>query len=305
MVNDDPIRPQFERRAGNAIAFLTSLVAHVSLMLLLACWVFTAGKRSQGLLFSAQLAESSATSLDLVQTFDIVPQFDESSTSVVEPELSIEIDADHLMGGISDPDKPGVAATFASITAGNVADGLEAQGGGRGANFFGSYAEGNRFVYVLDSSRSMTGDRWTYACNQLIDSLNSLKRGQEFFVICFDLQTSFLFNVHPNQVEFFEADKQTVLRVRRWLRSRQLGRATMPAQALRVALELNPDAIFLLSDGELQDNSRAMLLRLNGFASERRQIPIHTIHLFSPQGRRTLETIALENSGTFTRVDGR
>ena len=76
----------------------------------------------------------------------------------------------------------------------------------------------------------------------------------------------------------------------------------MPAQAMQYALELNPDAIFLLSDGELQDNTVAVLRLLNPPGSERRQIPVHTVHLFSFQGRLTLQQIALENSGTFTSI---
>jgi hypothetical protein len=48
-----------------------------------------------------------------------------------------------------------------------------------------------------------------------------------------------------------------------------------------------------------------MLRMLNRLSSEQRQIPIHTIHLFSADGRRTLQQIAMENGGTFTPVFGR
>jgi hypothetical protein len=151
----------------------------------------------------------------------------------------------------------------------------------------------------------MKGDRWTYACNQLIDSLNGLKPGQEFFVICFDMETSFLFNANPQRIKFSVIDTSVIPRVRNWLRSRTLGRATMPAEALRYALELNPDAVFLLSDGELQDDSLLRLRVLNNRQGPSRQIPIHTIHLFSQEGRFTLQQIAVENGGSFTPVSGR
>ena len=192
-----------------------------------------------------------------------------------------------------------------SLTVGDVVQNIQAKvNDGRGASFFGAYAEGKRFVYVLDSSRSMLGDRWEYACHQLIDSLTGLKEGQEFFIICFDLETTLLFNATPNQAQFYPADNEMVKKVRNWLRSRTLGRATKPAMALTFALNLNPDAIFLLSDGELQDNSQMMLRQMNGTQFERRQIPIHTVHLFSMQGRFTLQRIALENGGTFTPIEG-
>jgi hypothetical protein len=202
-----------------------------------------------------------------------------------------------------------VDATLASTSTGGgggesaAASSLAAPIQNRGAAFFGAYAEGKRFVFVLDSSRSMLqDDRWTYACNQLIDSLNGLQPEQEFYIICFDIKTSYLFNIPPSRAKFFQSDEKTLPRVKRWLRSHELGRATMPAEALQNALALEPDAIFLLSDGELQDNSLGLLRMINGFSATYRQIPIHTVHLFSDEGRETLQLIARENSGTFTPV---
>ncbi len=293
------------RREGNAIAFLSSLIVHVVLLLVLACIAYHAGKKSDGLLLVAEQGESYDTRLDLVQSFEMSApsQNDLEPVLEVDPvEATLDVELDESF------DQPnsqltGLAASLASLTMGDVASSLDAGGGGRGASFFGTYAEGNRFIYVLDSSRSMTGDRWVYACNQLIDSLKALKEGQEFFVICFDFETNFLFNLTPSQLTYFSADDSTITRVRRWLRARKLGSDTRPANALRVALEFNPDAIFLLSDGELQDNTLGMLRRINGPYSVSRQIPIHSIHLFSPVGRYSLERIAMENQGTFTHID--
>ncbi len=296
----------FESRAGNTVAFLCSLVFHVTLLLVLACWMFVAGKPSEGLLLSADIGQSSETALDTIQTFELIPQVDELQSVDPASPLNLDVKIESLIEPPKTPKAPGLNSTFTSLSIGDVVDNLKekTKGRGRGASFFGAYAEGNRFVYVLDSSRSMKGDRWTYACNQLIDSINGLNPGQEFFVICFDMETTFLFNKPPGQAEFLEVDNDIVARVRRWLRSRTLGPATMPAEALRYALDLNPDAVFLLSDGELQDNSQLMLRLINSnVASERRQIPIHTVHLFSLQGRMTLQQIALENSGTFTPIE--
>lgn len=304
-VNNDAVRrpqsPQFERRAGNAVAFLSSLIVHVALLLILACWAFTAGKPSQGLLLSADIDNSTETALDELQTFELAVESEqEIVTFRAEPDLTVDVDISlPTLNTGSTPD-----ASLPSVSMESVAESLKPQGRGRGASFFGAYAEGNRFIYVLDSSRSMKGDRWLYACQQLLDSLNGLKPGQEFFVICFDMETTFLFNGSPQSFRYYEADNDTIDRVKNWLRSRILGRATMPAQALMYALEANPDAIFLLSDGELQDNSLSMLRLINSKASERRQIPIHTVHLFSDQGRLTLEQIALENQGSFTPIEG-
>ena len=75
----------------------------------------------------------------------------------------------------------------------------------------------------------------------------------------------------------------------------------MPAEALLFAIGMRPDAVFLLSDGELRDNSLLMLREMRRFAVAPMP-PIHSIHLFSPKGRATLELIAQESGGTFTHV---
>lgn len=299
------VQSGFEKRSGSLVAFLTSLVFHVTLLLILACLVYTAGKKSRGILVAAELGESTETGFSVLESFELKPQADEETVQV-QQDFEIDIDLDGLLkpDTIDSGNDSAIDAKLTSVSVDNAIRSLKIEGRERGASFFGSYAEGNRFVYVIDSSRSMKGERWTYACNQLIDSLNGLRPGQEFFVICFDIEPGFLFGTPPERVKFLKAEKDTVTRVRRWLRSRELGRATMPASALYYALQLNPDAVFLLSDGELQDNSQGMLRQINSGTSEQRQIPVHTVHLFSLQGRLTLEEIAMENNGSFTPIEG-
>ncbi len=316
MLPQEP-RAHFERRANGAVAFMTSFVIHLGILIAAASVAFTIGKPSNGVMFDAEIGDSQEVGFDLVDVVAVEPPLEPQA--VIEPEPAAAAPLAELnvsSGAVSaSADALPVDATLTSSSASGA--GGEGNGNGdgsgsnmlaapmkkRGAAFFGAYAEGKRFIFVLDSSRSMLqDDRWTYACNQLIDSLNGLRPEQEFYIICFDVQTRYLFNIPPSRAKFFSADDKTVARVKRWLRSNELGRATMPAEALQNALALEPDAIFLLSDGELQDNSVPMLRMLNGFSSTRRQIPIHTIHLFSDEGRETLRLIAQENSGTFTPV---
>lgn len=297
------------------VAFMTSFVVHVVLLLIAASLAFSIGKNSHGVMLDAGIGDSQEVGFDLVDVIAIEPEVELQAVTMPEDISSPSpLDDLHVAApGISQPDPSAtsVDATLASSTIGgngsDDGDGLSRSLASsmkkRGAAFFGAYAEGKRFVFILDSSRSMLqDDRWTYACNQLIDSLNGLMPEQEFYVICFDIKTTYLFNVPPARGKFFKADDNTLVRVKRWLRSHELGRATMPGEALQNALALQPDAIFLLSDGELQDASVEMLRMINGFSPTYRQIPIHTVHLFSADGRETLQLIARENSGTFTPV---
>lgn len=303
----------FDRNAGNLVAFMISLVAHVGLFVLLACWVYSAGASSHGLLLRADIGESESVALDMVQTFDIEPQAESSTPPQVSPALSLEVELDSALQTPSDLPTNRLmvdlaSAALASSTSGVTADPsqtLEDRGYGRGASFFGSRAYGDRFVYVMDSSSSMTGPRWTAACTQLLNSIEQLEPMQEFFVICFDYQTTFLFNLPPQRIKFVAKTDKSSKAVRNWLASRTLGNATMPAEALQVALSLNPDAIFLLSDGEIRDNSLLMLQMLNGAGATSRQIPIHTISLYSREGWWALQKIAADNGGTFTPVQSR
>jgi hypothetical protein len=292
--------------SGNAVAFMMSMVIHVLVLLALACLVYQSSPKSRGLWFSA--AQGSGTeALEVLDGFELAAATEEvplePNIESAETMLNVSLSTELVKSGNTGQG----AASLTSLSVGDVVASLKSGGREKGASFFGTYAEGNRFVYVLDSSRSMRGDRWTYACHQLLDSLNALKPGQEFFVICFDEKMSYMLNLRGPKATYHAPDEETIERVRRWLRARgnSLGRATMPAEALQAGLTFNPDAIFMLSDGELEDNTIAVLRTINGFSAEPRQIPIHTVHLFSPRGRTTLELIAMENNGTFTHIEGK
>ncbi len=299
-------RPSYDRR-GSGAAFLVSFIFHLVLLLALALCVYTAGRPSKGVLLTASVGETLATDFELSSDFSGAPEAasPDMIPEVEEPDVSVDIKISDLLNRLDSSGEATVEATLTSLTGKSIGEGLETRG--KGASFFGAYAQGNRFVYVLDSSNSMKGDRWTYACNKLVDSIQGLTPQQEFFVVCFDANTSYLYGVQPQLARFLPADEDAAKRVRRWLRSKnnRLGPSTKPAEALRFAIGLGPDAIFLLSDGELKDQSRDMLKIINGSGQQYRRIPIHTVHLFSARGRATLEGIAQENLGTFTPVNGR
>jgi len=170
------------------------------------------------------------------------------------------------------------------------------------ASFFGTDVTGKKFVFVVDSSRSMTGPRWRVASYELMRSLHELMSDTEFFVICFDLTDHSIFSRSETQ-KFLVNDPKTLRRAQSWLESLELGRGTFPSSALAKAVKMAPDAIFLLSDGVIQDDSIWMLRNVNHDKKTGQPIiPIHTILLLSPMGRQPLEVIAAENGGTFKDI---
>jgi len=170
------------------------------------------------------------------------------------------------------------------------------------ASFFGTSVAGKKFVFVVDSSRSMTGPRWRSATFELMRFLHELMSDTEFFIICFDETDHPVFSQSSTK-NFLINDPKTLDRTQKWIESRILGRGTYPSSALSKAVKMAPDAIFLLSDGVIQDDSITMLRKVNHDKKTGQPIiPIHTILLLSPLGRQPLEIIASENGGTFKDI---
>ncbi len=297
--------------AKQATALLISLIAHVALFLVLASLVVGSIRSSRDIFILAGSNGSPSQDVQLVSTPE--PASSSSQALQVESFSSVAQTIDPIATGIDalHLDVQPASYVSSSLQAGlngtsESADGPSTGlGFSSGASFFGAYAGGNRFVYVLDSSTSMRGSRWKLARNKLLESLRKLGKGQQFFVICFDAETTLLFDATTDKIEYQNADAATIKRVQRWLQSLELGHNTLPAEALKLALDMRPDAVFLLSDGELRDQSMFMLRQWNADRTEFRQVPIHVVDLISLEGRETLKQIAEENGGTFTFIPGR
>ena len=181
---------------------------------------------------------------------------------------------------------------------GGGSGGGHGSGIGLGAGFFGSKGAGKSFVYVVDCSGSMYGHRFNRAKTELVRSINKLKPEQKFYVYFFNDRTFPLFDPKPAP-GMLPAIRGNVERASRWIRSRQPESTTNPNLALKQALEMKPEVIFLLTDGELDDAAevRQMILRNN-----KSNVVIHTIAFENEEASATLEAIAKENNGTFRFV---
>jgi hypothetical protein len=177
-------------------------------------------------------------------------------------------------------------------------------GGGRGpgiglgAGFFGSKGAGKTFVYVVDCSGSMYGQRFKRAKDELVRSINKLSPEQKFYVYFFNDRTFPLFDPKPAK-GLQAANKTNKQRASAWIRARDPESTTNPNLALQQALEMQPEVIFLLTDGELDDplEVRRMIQKFN-----KSNVVIHTIAFENEEGAMTLEAIAKENNGTFRFV---
>lgn len=301
-----------EKHARGTLSVLVSCIVHTSLFIGLALWYVNSQLPVTNIVLQAAIAGGEDVSLEFAELPNVEPPAGELTESQVLQSQELDLNITPQLTRSQSHLNATLTSALVDVersARGAVGDGDGSGEGGDalaklGANFFGTYAQGNKFLFVLDSSRSMTGDRWLYACQELMDSISRLQPHQKFFVICFDDKTTCMFNTPPGRVKYYNNDQDTRDRLRRWLATRKLGPGTFPAMAMIMALKMNPDAIFLLSDGELRDDTLFRLRDVNGFSTERRQVPVHTIHLMSLEGRATLQLIATENSGTFTPVQG-
>lgn len=312
------------RRWGSGFAaFLVSLIAHTALLLILALIVLQGlhGSQSKFQLNAAILPEKEASESGQLASVQILPpQLEAQDTQALQLEAGVGNNPKtlqelaELQGPVQrfQPEQEGVpdtafrlAKTVAELSLAssvNEEEATDTEPGKPGeATFFGARAYGNRFVFVIDASTSMDGYRWNRAVGELLRSIGRMADGTEFFIIAFHYEPIPIDLSRTTTRTFLVKGKSSVVICRKWLRSLTLAPQTMPATSLQLAMEFNPDAIFLLSDGELRDNSLA-LLRAQNQKEGKPRIPINTIHLFSNDGKETLETLARENGGSFTAV---
>jgi hypothetical protein len=298
------------------IAFLSSFSIHLTCCLLLALVSFS-GQGGIGQTFyvaAATASDESEPELLVVTSFDVAalepssreplevlpPVLESSSEKPVSFERSV--DTKDLV--VSQQDASAITRAVALGTKDLT------QGDGPAemsrAKFYGASIPGNRFVFVIDTSQSMKGERWESLQRELLRCIKSLSLDQKFFIISFDSEPHPMFGKLPPEGVFLSNTDKNLARVRSWLRSINLGHSTLPAASLGIALRLEPDAILLLSDGEIRDSSIDDLRTFNRvFNSDEEtvKIPVHTFLLHSFVGYENLAKIAEENAGVFTPVN--
>jgi VWA domain-containing protein len=183
------------------------------------------------------------------------------------------------------------------------------RGGGRSEStlFFGTAAKGNRFVFVVDNSSSMKGGRLDLAVAELIKTVEGLSPRQSFYVIFVSDQTYPMFYParEPTLVPATPANKKHLAE---WAPKAILasGKNRELIKAMDLAASLQPQAVYLLWDGDLR-YSETVRLDVMTHLTEPNQwnFIVHTLGmgLTSPNSEQNLRMIAQAHSGTFRRID--
>jgi von Willebrand factor type A domain len=178
---------------------------------------------------------------------------------------------------------------------GDRAGGDESPGAGGGQNgpghsFFGLEASGDRVVFVVDISGSMSGRRFYRARTELRRSIESLRPDQQYFVIFFND------GALPMPAEkLLPATPENVAETLHWLNYVKCGGGTNPLPGMLLALQLHPDAIYLMTDGKFDPQIVWEVTQ----AEPTVPIPVFTISFASRSAERLLKQIAAETGGSY------
>lgn len=157
-------------------------------------------------------------------------------------------------GGESDP----VAESMISIPSGKVTGDAVAIALGDAFNPFLESANGNEIVYVIDVSGSMSGDRYIRVSEEMIEAIYGLKEHQKFNIILFSTNA-----IVFRQEGMVPSTQEVKREVADWLKCQSCGGGTDPSIAIEFAVQMAPEKILILSDGEFDSVIPAYITSLN------------------------------------------
>jgi hypothetical protein len=194
------------------------------------------------------------------------------------------------------------AAMFGSQGAGLSE--LVPQGGNLTASFFGTKVDGRRILYVLDNSGGMRDGGFEALVEELTRSVESLTEEQQFYVIFYSDMVYPMF--HPRPVErFVPANDRFKKRLAGWLDSVEFSVGNTVDEAVVAAGMIKPDALYLLTDGDI-DTTRDGRKLAALVDSRGRDFPIHTFGIGMGEGTKAannLQAVADANGGKFRIVE--
>ncbi|XZE32530.1 vWA domain-containing protein [Pirellulaceae bacterium SH501] len=175
-----------------------------------------------------------------------------------------------------------------------------------GAEFFGVKATGNTFVYIVDCSPSMRRDNaFDFAKQEITRSLKSMKPTQRFSILFFGKEVERL-EFSPGMPEEFPvpATPENVDKALRWMARCSIQKEGLPPNdALDLAIQMQPDGVFLLFDGDTRVDVPKHLGQSNRstdiLTEGEPRVPIHVVHFFLEEFAPSMQRVAAENLGTY------
>jgi len=170
----------------------------------------------------------------------------------------------------------------------------DGSGRGSGSGFFGTAAEeANKIVYVVDRSGSMT-DSIVFVKYELKRSIRELGPEKQFHVVFYSSGPALEMPAR-RLVSATDANKQKAFE---FIDSVIPQGETDPSDALSRAFAVNPELIYLLTDGEFDKAIVDQVAKANAA----KKVTVHTIGFLYKMGEKILKDIAAQNNGTYKFV---
>lgn len=284
------------------IGVAISLCVHVVLLIYLAMMhrAGGGGGRPDAVTFEfATVNDDKLTELDTQALNELEPEITsdviESSTDAPDAILDAS-----MIGDPTELSLSGLDSTLGgSGQGGGLGEGSTLGGAGAGTSFFGVSSRGTRFAYIVDRSGSMQqGNKMFTAMSELAKSVSALPDYAHFYILLFSSGVT----QPPSQNGWMRARKPTVEQIVRELNQIDPGGGTEPLPAfIQVySLDVRPDVIFFLTDGEIPMSTfPEEVAALN---SRGKRVIINTIAFGDAGGQEQLKQIARESGGVFRFV---
>ncbi len=298
-----------------------SLMIHIALTIALGLAVITISQPKEPISITSSAYEESAT-LDAPLEIEQVEQLEvtevssqveiASATTAVDSQATTDVIAEVGVGPIAAPISNPLGSTLSQATSamGSKGDLMGA------AQFLGVGAAGNTFAFLVDNSGSIAADGvFEMVKIELMRAIRALKPTQRFFVAFFgdELQVMILDGAEPSDYPVY-ATPENISKLERWVPTVKIQKGKHPGEAIELAIEKDPDAIFLLFDGATTIDLLARVKRVNRvtdlISGERPKVPINTLRFppskadsaDEPKFDAMMKKLAAENGGTYRYV---
>lgn len=325
---EEPSPCERQRAAARLPAWLASMTVHLLVLLTLTMLTYREAAQARTEISLTSGVSEADELLDLAAAFEVeTPSLSDLAAAVPMPvaqpsTVAAEFELQQTTV------ETGIPSAFAGLdNLGLLADpggGIFGGGGGGDANLFGLGAGGSRFVYVFDRSGSMNteyildrGDGYQrkvtpleLAKTEMIRSLNQLADTCEFQIVFYN-GSPLPFRVDPSAAEvratdqgLFPSTDEVKTLAQGFVAAIEGGGSTEHVPALQVAVQMHPDAVFLITDGEAKDDPSYRQMRDMAEFCRRNKIHVNIIH-FSDEERpkSTLVRLAEATGGKHRFLD--
>ncbi len=305
---DSNIEAEDSTRRKSPAALVVSTLLHFLILVLLAAVTLNNRSPKDQVAIAASVSNPAEESME---TFEIQTSEPEADPAASETEYELSPVGEMQVAEFSPeappaPPAPAAAAMLSSAQMSAAAMTLQSDSEAK-IQFCGLEGGGNHFVYLVDSSGSM-GDGFESARRELLQSIDVLKPDQRFYVVFFDAQPDYMRLRDPNTNEprSAYATSENKQALKRWAMGIEQNVGRHPEDPLKFALDLKPDVIFLLSDGEFPQRIEDLLKRENRienlFGDDGPISIVHTIGYYSREGENIMKRIAQQNKGQYRHV---